>query len=613
MRDEISTPTAKRGGWPPDDGEMARRIRGYDWAATPFGPIDDWPQSLQKAISGELGVEPHSPSSEVRRAYLLDLSDRLRLLDDPAEITGVATRALGEALNASRAYYVEWPPDAEFGEVARDFVVPGLASLAGRYPIDTFRSAFERISTGSTWVVEDAATATELSVEERSYYMAHGVAAWIDVPLLKRGRVQAALCLVQAEPRHWSPDEITIVEETADRCWATIERVVVERVVRSGERQQAFLLDLNDAVAAISDPVEIQAVAARLLGTHLTVQRAGYGEVEDECVVVRADFADGLASLVGRYPIEAFGQHLALAYREGGTVVVRNAASDADLSDGERKQLSKLNVAAHVTIAIRKAGQPVISLGVQAEAPRDWTNEEIALIRDVAERTWAAVVRSRAEAALRKSERHAQTLLAELQHRVRNTLAVVRSMARRTAELTQGPVDFMSHFEGRLNAFSRVQAVVTRSASGAVDLKSLVEDELLGLAIREGEHLRIDGPKICFTPRAAESMSLAVHELATNAVKYGAITAPHGKIHVSWHCEPGETSQVLHFEWRELGLTTKPACGREGFGHELLLRSLPYDLGATTQIAFEEDGFYFRMSLPLGTDVVVQPSSSPGQ
>ena len=206
--------------------------------------------------------------------------------------------------------------------------------------------------------------------------------------------------------------------------------------------------------------------------------------------------------------------------------------------------------------------------------------------------------------ALQASERHAQILLAELQHRGRNTLAVVRSIARRTAEHTESSDDFMSHFEGRLNAFSRVQAVVTRSAAGTVELKSLVNDELLALATHEGEHLRIGGPKICLTPRAAESLSLAVHELATNAMKYGALSVPHGKIHVTWHCVPGEPNQILHFEWRERGFETPPSPKREGFGHELLLRSLPYDLGATTDILFEEDELRFTMTLPLGPEVV---------
>ena len=211
--------------------------------------------------------------------------------------------------------------------------------------------------------------------------------------------------------------------------------------------------------------------------------------------------------------------------------------------------------------------------------------------------------------ALAASESHAQVLLAELQHRVRNTLAVVRSIARRTAERTKDSAEFMSHFEGRLNAFSRVQAVVTRSAAGSVSLRSLVEDELLAIAAREGEHLRIEGPQVCLKPRAAESMSLAIHELSTNAIKYGALATPNGRVSVSWNWLNGDGNDRLSFEWREAGLEARPSASREGFGHELLLRSLPYDLGAKTEIAFEQDGLRFAMTLPVGRDVMVPEDS----
>jgi len=217
----------------------------------------------------------------------------------------------------------------------------------------------------------------------------------------------------------------------------------------------------------------------------------------------------------------------------------------------------------------------------------------------------------RAAEALQGSERHAQVLLAELQHRVRNTLSVVRSIARRTAQNTSDSSDFMSHFDGRLNAFSRVQAVVTRSAGGSVELKSLIEDEMLSLAAHEGEHLHINGPKVCLTARAAESMSLAVHELATNAMKYGALTTPHGRIQVAWKCENDDAGRRLEFKWRESGLDERPVASREGFGHELLLRSLPYDLGAKTEIAFQDDGLSFSMTVPLGPEVIASEGSLP--
>lgn len=205
--------------------------------------------------------------------------------------------------------------------------------------------------------------------------------------------------------------------------------------------------------------------------------------------------------------------------------------------------------------------------------------------------------------ALRQSERHARNLVAELQHRVRNTLAVVRSIARRTAERSESVEDMIAHFDGRLNAFSRVQAAIGRAPNGGINLKGLIDDELVTVAVREGGQFRATGPEIALTLRAAESLSLAIHELATNAVKYGALSTDNGRVKIKWDCVGGDGQDRLEFEWLETGLDEPPRATHEGFGHELLLRSLPYDLDAETDIEFTDDGLRFTMGMPLGPDV----------
>lgn len=216
------------------------------------------------------------------------------------------------------------------------------------------------------------------------------------------------------------------------------------------------------------------------------------------------------------------------------------------------------------------------------------------------------VDRNCTEKALHDSERHAQSLVAELQHRVRNTLAVVRSIARRTAERSATTDEMISHFEGRLNAFSRVQSIVTRSPGAGVDLKGIVEDELLAVATREGRQLSIKGPEVFLKPRAAESVSLAVHELATNAVKYGALSAQNGRVRVAWERRNHARPEQLQLEWLESGLDREPRADREGFGHEMLLRTLPCDLAAETSIEFTQDGLRFTMILALGPEILAE-------
>ena len=173
---------------------------------------------------------------EEQQAFLLKLSDALRALTEPADITATVTRSLGEQLGASRAYYAKWPPGETYGEVSRDYA-PGLPSLAGRYPIEGFRSAYKRGSQGGTWSVEDNATAEGIDDTERRFHRDARIIAWIDVPLIKHGQHAAVLCVAQAEPRHWTKAEVRIVEETAERCWAAVERARAEGALRKSEER----------------------------------------------------------------------------------------------------------------------------------------------------------------------------------------------------------------------------------------------------------------------------------------------------------------------------------------------------------------------------------------
>jgi two-component system CheB/CheR fusion protein len=202
--------------------------------------------------------------------------------------------------------------------------------------------------------------------------------------------------------------------------------------------------------------------------------------------------------------------------------------------------------------------------------------------------------------ALTRAEERQILLLAELQHRVRNTLAVVRSIARRTAETSDSVEDYAMHLDGRLNAFARTQAMVTRNPAAGVDLEYLVAEELVSYHAHEGEQVTIGGPPVRLQPKAAETFALAVHELATNAVKYGALSGSNGRVSVTWTVHNGAGARHLGFEWAESGVALPAAAPRRrGFGAELLERTLAYELGAKTALDFAVDGLRCRIDLPL--------------
>lgn len=207
----------------------------------------------------------------------------------------------------------------------------------------------------------------------------------------------------------------------------------------------------------------------------------------------------------------------------------------------------------------------------------------------------------RAETALRDNELRLRTLLAELQHRVRNTLALVKSITARTADSSETVEEMAAHLMGRLDAFARVQAAVTRNPEAGVDLLSMLMDELLAHAVHEGEQFTAKGPPLALQAKAAESLSLALHELTTNAVKHGALnTRNGGKIAVRWKFDGTDGSRHVDFEWVEkTGNGEISAPIHKGFGMEFLGRILPYDLGATTDVSFRRDGIKFAMQLPI--------------
>ena len=140
---------------------------------------------------------------------------------------------------------------------------------------------------------------------------------------------------------------------------------------------------------------------------------------------------------------------------------------------------------------------------------------------------------------------------AELQHKVRNVLAVVRSVARRTAETSNTVQEYAMNFDGRLNAYSRTLALLAQDPDNGVELEYLVAEELLAVQAHDGDQVNISGPSMRFRPRAAESLGLAIHELATNAIKHGALGVADGKVDVSWKLENNASGKALVFDWIE--------------------------------------------------------------
>jgi PAS domain S-box-containing protein len=195
-------------------------------------------------------------------------------------------------------------------------------------------------------------------------------------------------------------------------------------------------------------------------------------------------------------------------------------------------------------------------------------------------------------------------LVAELQHRTRNLLGVVRSIAHQTMAQT-GPTErFREQFNDRLAALSRVQGLLSRSEQEPITLRSLIQTELDALGGGDdADRIHVAGPPVRLHKASVQTLALAVHELATNARKYGALTTEHGRLSVTWRADRDDQGGGnLLIEWIEEGIRRpreeqRPT--RRGYGRELIEQAMPYALNAKTRYELGETRLRCAIELPL--------------
>lgn len=218
--------------------------------------------------------------------------------------------------------------------------------------------------------------------------------------------------------------------------------------------------------------------------------------------------------------------------------------------------------------------------------------------------------RHKAEAALRRSERAQRVLIAELQHRTSNLMGVVRSIADHTARGTDELADFLAHFDDRLAALSRVQGLLSRlSDHDRVSFEDLIHTELAAMGGQPGR-VMLDGPMgVRLRSSTVHTLAMAIHELATNAIKYGALGQAQGRLSILWCLEPrgADGKPWLHIDWRESGVTMPSPdvqSRRSGQGRELIERALPYQLNARTTYLLGPDGVHCTIAIPVSASTV---------
>jgi two-component sensor histidine kinase len=165
--------------------------------------------------------------------------------------------------------------------------------------------------------------------------------------------------------------------------------------------------------------------------------------------------------------------------------------------------------------------------------------------------------------------------------------------------------------DGRLMALSRTVELLTREGEAGVEVSDVVRDEISAQA-HAGEY-EIDGPRVVISPKAAEVLGLAVHELATNSLKYGALSEPDGCVSASWQVMPRDGESWFSFDWLEKRAqgTQKAVPFRRGFGTELVERRIPYELGGLGRLTIDGSGAHCHIEFPLRSGASILETDAP--
>jgi len=511
-----------------------------------YSPIDD--DASPNGVGGVLVVCTETTGrvmTERRAKVLLEIGDLMRISTDPHQVMDVAAAALGRHLGVAGVGYGEIDAARQAVEFVRDWTDGTVSSLAGAtWPLEVFGpELLAELRAGRTLRIDDLA-ADPRPVLQGPGLADPGLRALLAVPLIRTGHLTAILFAHEPKARRWADADASLAEDVAARTWDAVERARAEAAERESERHLRAITDAIPVPIAVVDRREVyefvnRAAAERMRRTpEQVVGRPVREIIGDANYQVRKPYID--RALAG----------------EG-------VRFDAPWTDGRG------NPRFHVIQYLPRRGDGGAVDGYYLVSV------------DITER--------------RAAEEHRRMLIGELNHRVKNTLASVRAIANLTLQGATSFAEARAGFEGRLQALARTHDVLTAEAWAGADLLVIATAAVEHLA--GGDRFRLDGPAVRLPPRAALCFAMVLHELATNAAKYGALSVPGGRVEAAWSLEEGGTR--LRFCWSERGGPKVSAPRRQGFGSLLIQRSVAYELKGQASLHFDERGFTCRIEAPL--------------
>jgi PAS domain S-box-containing protein len=480
--------------------------------------------------------------SEQLKSFRLQLDEALLQAVEPREVVDAALGALGRFLGAQRVGYSRVDADART-VLLESCYADGVQPLLGVYPIDEFApERWMRGLKGETEVCNDVASDPALT---RPIWDALQTRAFVSVPLIREGRLRASLYVNYKAPHRWTAEEVALVEQVAARTWEALERARAEASLRESEARFRNMADHAPVMMWITDES----------GRCVYLNRLWYeftGQAEEEAL--------GYGWLDATHPDDQ--AHAADVFR---------AANDARTSFRIEYRLR------------RKDG--AYRWALDAAAPRFGAEGEflgyVGSVLDIHENKLAV--------------EHQALLINELNHRVKNTLATVQSMAAQSVRADGDPRAAHEAFMARLMALSAAHNVLTEERWSGADIVEVVRGA--GETFSESdERFRTSGPNLRLPPKAALALAMALHELGTNASKYGAFSTPGGWVSLDWSTPAPQRLQVV---WREHDGPVAAPPLRKGFGSRLLERGLAAELGGSVTLAFDPAGLVCTIDADL--------------
>ena len=196
-----------------------------------------------------------------------------------------------------------------------------------------------------------------------------------------------------------------------------------------------------------------------------------------------------------------------------------------------------------------------------------------------------------------RAQEHQRALHSEHDHRVKNVLATISAIVARTMDASSSMHHFVASLDGRIRSMARTHEILSANQWQGISVREPVQRELTPYATRG--NTEIDGPNVMLKAEAGQALGMVLHELVTNAAKYGALSTQNGRVSIQWHqWLNGHPHPNLILDWREVGGPSVVTPPNSGFGMSTIRDLIPYEFGGAVDLAFAPAGFQCRLELP---------------